>query len=174
MTSGGGPVRLAFRPPPAGGRGALVISERTRNRIAAEAAAEAIRQAAPAPVGARPGAVVRVRRGSAYINLSIALPYPADIPALCAQVRRSVAVRCTELTGTPVRRVNVTVDRLERSTGGDGEADRTTPHEVRLERVTSGASTSETSAAESSGEEPANSRTEQASSADQAPPVGER
>ena len=162
MTPGGGPVRLAFRPPPAGGRGALVISERARERIAAQAAAEAVRLAAPAPVGARPSAVVRVRRGSAYINLAIALPYPADIPALCAQVRQAVAVRCTELTGTPVRRVDVTVDRLERSADRDG--DRTASPEVRLDRLTSG----ETS------QEAVNPRTVQAGSASHAPPVGER
>lgn len=162
MTPGGGPVRLAFRPPPAGGRGALVISERARNRIAAQAAAEAVRQAAPAPVGARPDAVVRVRRGSAYINLSIALPYPADIPALCAQVRQAVAVRCTELTGTPVRRVNVTVDRLERSADRDG--DRTAPPQVRLDRITSGEAS----------ENPADSRTAPAGSTGHASSVGER
>lgn len=119
----GRPRRLVFRPPPAGGRGALAISERTRNRIAAQAAAEAIQQAVEVPVAGRPGAVVRVRRGRAHVRLNIALPYPVDIGGLCADVRRSVAARCLELTGTPVRRVDVTVDRLERAEGERGAGD---------------------------------------------------
>ena len=119
----GRPRRLVFRPPPAGGRGALAISERTRNRIAAQAAAEAIQQAVEVPVAGRPGAVVRVRRGRAHVRLNIALPYPVDIGGLCADVRRSVAARCLELTGTAVRRVDVTVDRLERAEGERGVGD---------------------------------------------------
>ncbi|MCK1796009.1 alkaline shock response membrane anchor protein AmaP [Streptomyces sp. XM4193] len=114
MSSGRDSARQAFALPPAGERGALVISDRTRNRIAVQAAADAIEQRVVAPVAARPRAVVRLRRGTAHVRLAIALPYPSDIPALCAGVRETVAERCAELTGTPVRRVSVLVDRLER------------------------------------------------------------
>ncbi|MBU7599193.1 hypothetical protein JGS22_016635 [Streptomyces sp. P38-E01] len=120
MSSGRDSARRAFALPPAGERGALVISDRTRNRIAVQAAADAIEQSVPAPVATRPRADVRVRRGAAQVRLAIALPYPSDIPALCAGVRETVAERCAELTGTPVRRVSVLVDRLERTAGPPG------------------------------------------------------
>ncbi|MBR7673704.1 Asp23/Gls24 family envelope stress response protein, partial [Streptomyces daliensis] len=60
--------------------------------------------------GARGRAVVR--RGRAVVTVRLALPYPADLAALCAAVRRHVAARTALLTGIPVASVRVRVDRL--------------------------------------------------------------
>ncbi|MGW7521545.1 hypothetical protein ACWGJ2_38865 [Streptomyces sp. NPDC054796] len=112
-------------PVPAAARGATVVAERVVGRVAARAAEEAVQRWAREDrgprgrtdgadeadgTGARGRAVVR--RGRAVVTVRLALPYPADLAALCAAVRRHVAARTALLTGIPVASVRVRVDRL--------------------------------------------------------------
>ncbi|QKW25726.1 Asp23/Gls24 family envelope stress response protein [Streptomyces seoulensis] len=110
----------AALPPPAE-RGATVIPDRVVARIAARAAREAqSRRAALPPEGsgtAEPSASATTRAGSVRLHLALDLPYPTDIPRVCARMQHDVAERVARLTGLDVREVTLTVRRLV--TAGD-------------------------------------------------------
>lgn len=107
-------------PPPVpplvpGERGSLRLADRVLAKIASQAAREALAGAPRAeyvPRGARPRAGVSVRREQVYVQLSVELGYPVDIAAVCRSVRRHVASRVAELTGSTVLGVTVEVERL--------------------------------------------------------------
>jgi uncharacterized alkaline shock family protein YloU len=100
---------------PAAERGSLRIADRVVAKIAARAAHDALADAPRAehvPAGTRPNASVAVRRGKAYVRLSVELGYPNDIGAVARSVRRRVADRVQALTGMDVPEVAVEVERL--------------------------------------------------------------
>jgi uncharacterized alkaline shock family protein YloU len=92
-----------------GERGATSVDDQVVAKIASQAALEAV---GPVPEAGRPRTSVTVRRRRARIRVAVELPYPTGIGAACAAVRRRVAERVTELTGTPVDEVVVRVERL--------------------------------------------------------------
>jgi uncharacterized alkaline shock family protein YloU len=87
-------------------------------KIAAQAAREALREAAPtAPTDAH--ATVTVHRrdgqrhfGEARVRVAVELGYPSDIGAQCRVVRRRVAERVWALASMEVPHVAVDVERL--------------------------------------------------------------
>jgi len=81
---------------------------------------------APPPDAVPPHADVVVHQDVARVRLSLELPYPCDIGARCAAVRRHVVERVGALTGMAVPEVAVHVERLhpERAHGAVGG-----PHE---------------------------------------------
>ncbi|MDN3261813.1 Asp23/Gls24 family envelope stress response protein [Streptomyces sp. CSDS2] len=107
-------------PPPAD-RGATVIPDRVVARIATQAArtAQSRRAAVPPERGGptAPSATAAVRTGSVRLHLALDLPYPTDIPQVCARIRRDVADRVAQLTGLRVGEVTLTVRRLVTATG---------------------------------------------------------
>jgi hypothetical protein len=121
---------------PAAERGATRISERVVARLAAQAAREALADAAQGPpVPRRPGgppqATAALRRlaggdgGQALANIRVAveLGYPSDIGAQCAAVRRHVTLRVKQLAGMDTSEVAVDVERLHSvHFDGDGSA----------------------------------------------------
>lgn len=107
----------ALRPlPPPAVRGATAIRDGVVARIAGRAAREAlIREAGVSPGRgglAAPSPSVRVRGGSARLNLSLDLPYPVDIAGACGRMRHDIAERVGGLTGMSVTEVALTVRRL--------------------------------------------------------------
>jgi uncharacterized alkaline shock family protein YloU len=99
----------------AGERGSLRIADRVVAKIASRAAREALADAPRAehvPSDAKPGATVVVRRGKAYVRLSVELGYPNDIAAVARLVRGRVADRVQALTGMEVPEVGFDVERL--------------------------------------------------------------
>jgi uncharacterized alkaline shock family protein YloU len=102
-------------PVPPAERGSLRIADRVVAKIAARAARDALADAPQAehvPIGTRPNASVALRRGSAYVRLSVELGYPNDIGAVARSVRLHVADRVRALTGMDVPDVAVEVERL--------------------------------------------------------------
>ena len=91
-------------------RGATRIADRVVAKIAAQAAREVL--PSPAPDAVPPHADVVVHQGIARIRLSLELPYPSDIGAQCAAVRRHVTERVGALAGMAVPEVAVHVERL--------------------------------------------------------------
>ncbi|MEU3349505.1 hypothetical protein ABZ723_31825 [Streptomyces sp. NPDC006700] len=100
-----GPAEL-----PPGERGATTIADRVVAKIAARAAREAL--GALPPDVAPPDATVVVRHDGARVRIVLDLPYPSDIGACCAAVRRRVAERVGALVGMRVPEVTVRVERL--------------------------------------------------------------
>lgn len=108
------------QPPPAAQRGSLRIADRVIAKIASQAAGEALRGAPGAelvPKGTTPHASVSVRRESARLRVTLELGYPADIGAVCGDVRRHVTRRVEALTGMAVPEVAVEVERLHSAAG---------------------------------------------------------
>ncbi|KIZ17907.1 Asp23/Gls24 family envelope stress response protein [Streptomyces natalensis] len=103
---------------PAGERGATTIADRVVAKIAAQAAREALRAAAPAgPTDAHATVTVRRRAtrrtfGEARVRVAVELGYPCDIGAHCGAVRRQVTERVGALAGMEVPEVAVEVERL--------------------------------------------------------------
>lgn len=100
---------------PAAERGALRIADRVVAKIAAQAAGEVLTEAPGAelvPPDAQPHATVSVRKDTARLRLTLELGYPADIGAVCGDVRRHVIGRVEALTGLDVPEVAVEVERL--------------------------------------------------------------
>ncbi|MEU4093104.1 Asp23/Gls24 family envelope stress response protein [Streptomyces sp. NPDC026673] len=98
-----------------GERGSLRLADRVLAKIAAQAARETLADAPGGeyvPRGVRPQAAVTVRQDQVHVRLSVELGYPVDIGAVCRSVRRHVAARVEELTGTTVLGVTVEVERL--------------------------------------------------------------
>ncbi|MFE1288987.1 Asp23/Gls24 family envelope stress response protein [Streptomyces sp. NPDC058751] len=123
-----GEIRPGLATVPPAERGATRIADRVVAKIAARAAREAL----PPPPGdaAVPHATVVVRRRapgsggtdgtpehSARVRVSLELGYPADIGALCGEVRRHVAERVEALAGMEVPEVAVQVERLHLTSG---------------------------------------------------------
>ncbi|MYU03436.1 hypothetical protein GTY81_05880 [Streptomyces sp. SID8366] len=118
VTTGTG---VAGHPParvPPGERGATRIADRVVEKIAAQAAREAVGPP-PADAGA-PHAAVAVHRDTARIRVFLELGYPCDIGARCAAVRRRVTERVGALVNMRVAEVAVQVERLHppAATGG--------------------------------------------------------
>ncbi|SOE07277.1 Asp23/Gls24 family envelope stress response protein [Streptomyces sp. Ag109_G2-15] len=109
------PAQAAGLPPPAE-RGATVIPDRVVARIAAQAARTAQSQRAAVPPDrdgpTAPHASAAVRTGSVRLHLTMDLPYPSDIPRVCARIQQDVAERVAQLTGLRVGEVTLTVRRL--------------------------------------------------------------
>lgn len=106
-------------PMPAAERGALRIADRVVAKIAAQAAGEVLTEAPGAdlvPREARPHASVSVRKDAARLRLTLELGYPADIGAVCGDVRRHVTGKVEALTGMDVPEVAVEVERLHSAT----------------------------------------------------------
>ncbi|WP_063837044.1 Asp23/Gls24 family envelope stress response protein [Phaeacidiphilus oryzae] len=103
MVAAAGPAAV-----PVAERGATAIADRVLKRIAAQAARE------PLPPGRATAATAwaGTRRGRVRIALNVRLPYPIDIEAMCAALHDHVRERTAELTGLPVAKVTVRVDRL--------------------------------------------------------------
>ncbi|MCP3756761.1 Asp23/Gls24 family envelope stress response protein [Streptomyces sp. TBY4] len=96
---------------PAAERGATRIADRVVAKIAARAAREALSR--PAPEGAAPPyATVTVHHDIARVRVVLELPYPSDLAAQCAAVRRQVALRVEEYAEMAVPEVDVDVEHL--------------------------------------------------------------
>lgn len=98
-------------------RGQTRIADRVVAKVASQAAREALRAGPGAralPAGRRfaPRATVSVQDDRARVRVTVDLGYPSDIGTQCADVRRQVALRVSELTGMEVRDVAVSVERL--------------------------------------------------------------
>lgn len=91
-------------------RGATIIADRVVARIAAQAAREALTQ--PAPDGAPPHATVTVHHDIARVRVVLELPYPSDLAAQCAAVRRQVALRVEECAAMAVPEVDIDIEHL--------------------------------------------------------------
>ncbi|MEU9237220.1 Asp23/Gls24 family envelope stress response protein [Streptomyces subrutilus] len=106
---------------PSAERGATVIPEKVVARIAARAAKEALADrtdAAAAPVKpATPRASATVGGGSARLELSVELPYPADLARTSRQIQHYVSERVAHLTGMRVTEVTLAIERLVPATG---------------------------------------------------------
>ncbi|MFI8100098.1 Asp23/Gls24 family envelope stress response protein [Streptomyces sp. NPDC101118] len=95
---------------PVAERGSTRIADRVVAKIAAQAAREALPRAAR--VGTAPHATVTVHHDIARVRISLELPYPGDLGAQCAAVRRHVAARVEELAGMTVPEVDIDVEHL--------------------------------------------------------------
>ena len=107
------------RMPPAE-RGALRIADRVIEKIAAQAAGEALTDTPGAhlvPADARPHATVSVRKDAARLRLTLELGYPTDMGSVCGAVRSHVTGRVEALTGMAVPEVAVEVERLHSAAG---------------------------------------------------------
>lgn len=111
----GPPVRAARLPPPAE-RGATVIPDRVVARVATQATHAALlrRAAVPPDLGEStgPSATAATHAGSVRLHLALDLPYPADLPHVCARIQHDVATRVAQLTGLNVREVTLTIRHL--------------------------------------------------------------
>lgn len=109
----------------AAGRGATRIADRVVARIASQAAREVLRALPEAHLVPRdrrgPQATVRIqrpsgtrpdRRARAMVRLSVDVGYPADLRAVCAELRRHVVARVGELADMEVPEVSVEIERL--------------------------------------------------------------
>ncbi|MFZ3496700.1 hypothetical protein ACODT5_26370 [Streptomyces sp. 5.8] len=95
---------------PAAERGATRIADRVVAKIAAQAAREALTR--PAPDAAPPHATVTVHHDIARVRVVLELPYPSDLAAQCAAVRRHVALRVEEYAEMSVPEVDVDIEQL--------------------------------------------------------------
>ncbi|MCX5408122.1 hypothetical protein OHA37_30175 [Streptomyces sp. NBC_00335] len=95
---------------PAAERGATRIADRVVAKIAAQAAREALTR--PAPDAAPPHATVTVHHDIARVRVALELPYPCDLAAQCAAVRRQVALRVEEYAEMAVPEVDLDIEHL--------------------------------------------------------------
>ncbi|WP_225884691.1 Asp23/Gls24 family envelope stress response protein [Streptomyces sp. fd1-xmd] len=89
-------------------RGATRIADRVVAKIAAQAAREAL----PGAPGAPPQATVTVHHDIARVRVSLELPYPGDLAAQCAAVRRRVVRRVEECAQMSVPEVDIDIEHL--------------------------------------------------------------
>lgn len=95
---------------PAAERGSTRIADRVVAKIAAQAAREAL--VAEADGAAPPHATVTVHHDIARVRVSLELPYPSDVAAQSAAVRRRVAERVEQCASMTVPEVAVEVEHL--------------------------------------------------------------
>ncbi|MFF9125194.1 Asp23/Gls24 family envelope stress response protein [Streptomyces sp. NPDC014889] len=116
------PVHGVGLPSPAE-RGATVIPDKVVARIAARAARTAQSRLAALPPdpsqSAAPSASAASLTGSVRLHLVLELPYPIDIPQVCARIQHDVAERVAQLTGLHVGEVALTVRRLVTGAGAN-------------------------------------------------------
>lgn len=113
--------------PPAPHRGALTMSEKVVQKIAAQGAAElhfvgglrggVLGIGRHADSGQRPQASVEISGRTVTVFLDVALDFPADLAAQSAAIRRHVTDTLEHTTGLQVRRIDITVRAL--TTGPD-------------------------------------------------------
>ncbi|WP_371615251.1 hypothetical protein [Streptomyces sp. NBC_00454] len=107
---GSTPPRSAPPRVAAADRGATRIADRVVAKIAARAAREALEH--PAPDGSPPHATVTVHHDIARVRVALDLPYPCDLAAQCAAVRRRVALRVEEYAQMSVPEVDIDIEHL--------------------------------------------------------------
>ncbi|MGI5449083.1 hypothetical protein ACQEVM_25620 [Streptomyces sp. CA-243310] len=95
---------------PAAERGSTRIADRVVAKIAAQAAREAL--FVEADEAAPPHATVTVHHDIARVRVSLELPYPSDVAAQSAAVRRRVAERVEQCASMTVPEVAVEVEHL--------------------------------------------------------------
>ncbi|MEU6402000.1 hypothetical protein [Streptomyces sp. NPDC046985] len=110
MSGGAYGLRGAASGVPPAERGATEVADRVVAKIAARAAREAVGLLPPG--AAAPDAAVVVRAGSAVVEVRLDLPFPGDVGAWCARVRRHVVERVGALVGMRVPEVVIRVERL--------------------------------------------------------------
>ncbi|MFJ9925485.1 MULTISPECIES: Asp23/Gls24 family envelope stress response protein [Streptomyces] len=116
VSTGTGTARQPQSRVPPAERGATRVADRVVEKIAAQAAREAV---GPPPAdGDAPHATVAVRHGTARVHIELDLGYPCDIGARCAAVRRRVTERVGALANLTVSEVAVWVERLYPSPKG--------------------------------------------------------
>ncbi|KOU54984.1 Asp23/Gls24 family envelope stress response protein [Streptomyces sp. NPDC060334] len=91
-------------------RGSTRIADRVVAKIAAQAAREAL--VGEADAAAPPHATVTVHHDIARVRVSLELPYPSDVAAQSAAVRRRVAERIEQCASMTVPEVAVEVEHL--------------------------------------------------------------
>ncbi|MEU9143020.1 hypothetical protein [Streptomyces sp. NPDC048349] len=91
-------------------RGATRIADRVIAKIAAQAAREAL--PAPPDRAAAAHATVTVHHDIARVRVSLELDYPSDLAAQCAAVRRQVALRIEECAQMSVPEVDIDIEHL--------------------------------------------------------------
>ncbi|MEV6573869.1 hypothetical protein [Streptomyces sp. NPDC051577] len=97
-------------PAPAPERGSTRIADRVVAKIAAQAAREAM--VAEADAAAPPHATVTVHHDIARVRVSLELPYPSDVAAQSAAVRRRVTERIEQCASMTVPEVAVEIEHL--------------------------------------------------------------
>ncbi|MFY0407786.1 Asp23/Gls24 family envelope stress response protein [Solicola sp. PLA-1-18] len=115
---------------PAAERGTLDVKSKAITHIAERAAGETdgtVRSATTAQKAlgrGYPRASVRVDRNRAWVDLDVAVTWPAPVSTIAAQVRDSVIRRTSELSGLDVRRVDVTIHVVTGSATADDDNTR--------------------------------------------------
>ena len=106
---------------PAEERGTLDVKSKAVTHIAERAAGEVEGTVTNATTVQKatgrgyPHASVRLDRNRAWVDLDVAVTWPAPVAKIAAQVRDTVSRRTTELSGLDVRRVDVTVHVVTQS-----------------------------------------------------------
>ncbi|MEU8775243.1 hypothetical protein [Streptomyces sp. NPDC048606] len=113
---------------PAADRGALRIADRVIAKIAARAAREALGPTRTPAAGAAtlpaPHATVTVHHDIARVHVSLHLPYPDDLAARCAAVRRRVVERVEGCASMSVPEVDIDIEHLRPAGAPDAPAGR--------------------------------------------------
>ncbi|GAA1179080.1 MULTISPECIES: Asp23/Gls24 family envelope stress response protein [Nesterenkonia] len=106
---------------PAGVGGSLVIHESVVAKSAAQAASELpeVWAAGRGPLGlrrvdrnTRPRVEATLSGGTAALEVRLALPYPVPVREVTESARRHLSDRVELLTGIPVRRVDLQIERM--------------------------------------------------------------